>query len=60
MDAWPEMLKVSELKKFIGVGSTYLMELRQRDDFPAPRRPTGKRPMYVTQEVREWMKNLKT
>lgn len=59
MDAWPEMLQVRELQKFLGMGYTCLYVIRQREDFPKPVRPTGKRPMYVTEEVREWMKNLK-
>jgi predicted DNA-binding transcriptional regulator AlpA len=59
MDIWPEMLSVKELTKFLGVSTTKLYLLRLQEDFPPPRRPNGKRPMYVTQEVREWMKNLK-
>lgn len=59
MEAWPEMLKVSELQKFLGIGYTYLTQMRQREDFPKPVRPTGKRPMFITEEVREWVRNLK-
>lgn len=59
MEIWPEMLSVKQLTKFLCVSTTKLYMIRLQDDFPAPRRPNGKRPMYVTEEVRKWMKNLK-
>ena len=59
MDIWPEMLKVKDLQRFLGVSYSTLYRFRMSPDFPKPRRPTGKRAMYITDEVREWMKGLR-
>lgn len=59
MDVWPEMLQVKDLQRFLGMSYTTLYRARLSEDFPKPRRPTGKRPMYITMEIRDWMKGLK-
>ena len=59
IERWPEMLRVKDLAKFLGTSQATLYTMRMREDFPKARRPMGKVPMYVTEEIRIWMKELK-
>jgi len=59
MEKWPELLRVKELCKFLGRSKSTVYQIRQTEGFPKPRYPTGKTAMYVTEEVREWVKGLK-
>lgn len=42
----------------LGVGATKFYELNKLSDFPKPRNPLSKRPMYIRQELEEWASNL--
>lgn len=52
------LLYPGETKKFLGVGSTKFYELIKLPDFPKPRNPLGKRPMYLRKEIEDWARNL--
>lgn len=45
--------------KLLGVGTTKFYELNKLCDFPKPRNPLGKRPMYIRRELEDWAKGLK-
>lgn len=45
-------------QKILGVGTTKFYELVKLTDFPKPRKPLGKRPMYLRTEIEEWANNL--
>ncbi|CAM2736672.1 Predicted transcriptional regulator [Legionella steigerwaltii] len=52
------LLYPNQAQKFLGVGPTKFYELVKLPDFPKPRNPLGKRPMYLRKEIEEWAINL--
>jgi predicted DNA-binding transcriptional regulator AlpA len=48
-----------EAQKLLGIGPTKFYELNKLPDFPQPRNPLGKRPMYLRSQLEDWVKNLK-
>ena len=54
----PLLLYPNQAALLIGVKTTKFYELIKLPDFPKPRNPLGKRPMYVKKEIEEWAKNL--
>lgn len=54
----PLLLYPNEARKFLGVKSTKFYELVKLPDFPKPRNPIGKRPMYLRSELEEWANNI--
>lgn len=47
-----------EARALLGVSETKFRELVKLPDFPKPRRPGMKRPMYVRKEIEDWVKGL--
>ena len=43
---------------FLGVGTTMFYELRKLKNFPKPKNPLDKRPMYLRSELEDWAKNV--
>lgn len=54
----PLLLYPSQARKLLGVQTTKFYELVKLPDFPKPRNPLGKRPMYLRKEIEEWVTNL--
>ncbi|MFW2534430.1 MULTISPECIES: helix-turn-helix transcriptional regulator [unclassified Legionella] len=54
----PLLLYPKQAQKFLGVGTTKFYELIKLPDFPRPRNPLGKRPMFVRQELETWASGL--
>ena len=42
----------------LGVGTTKFYELNKLPDFPKSRNPLGKRPMYLRNEIEDWVTSL--
>lgn len=57
-DDKPLLLYPYQARKFLGVQSTKFYELVKLPDFPKPRNPLGKRPMYLRKEIEAWANNL--
>ncbi len=47
-----------EVQAVLGIGATKFYELNKLTDFPKPRNPLGKRPMYLRKEIENWADNL--
>lgn len=58
MNELPILLYPNQAQKFLGVKPTKFYELTQIPDFPKPRSPSGKRPMYLRKELEDWANNL--
>lgn len=58
MKSCPLLLHPKQAQEFLGVKATKFYELLQLPDFPKPRAPLGKRPMYLREELEGWVKNL--
>ncbi len=54
----PLFIYPKQAADLLGVGATKFYELNKLPDFPKPRNPLGKRPMYLTKEIEEWAVNL--
>lgn len=54
----PLLLYPHQAAALIGVKATKFYELNKLPDFPKPRHPLGKRPMYIKQEIEDWAKSL--
>ncbi|MCC5016058.1 AlpA family transcriptional regulator [Legionella sp. 31fI33] len=52
------LLYPSEAAALLGVRATKFYELKKLPDFPRPKNPLGKRPMYLREELESWVKNL--
>ena len=52
------LLYPNEARKLLGVQTTKFYEFVKLPDFPKPRNPLGKRPMYLRKEIEEWATNL--
>ncbi|BCA94583.1 hypothetical protein TUM19329_09440 [Legionella antarctica] len=57
-DDKPLLLYPYQARKLLGVQSTKFYELVKLPDFPKPRNPLGKRPMYLRKEIEAWVNNL--
>ncbi|KTD24117.1 helix-turn-helix transcriptional regulator [Legionella maceachernii] len=58
MSELPILLYPKHVQKVLGVGPTKFYELAKLPDFPKPRNPLGKRPMYLRKEIEDWAINL--
>lgn len=54
----PLLVYPKEAQKIIGVGTTKFYELNKLENFPKPKNPLGKRPMYVRKELEDWVASL--
>jgi predicted DNA-binding transcriptional regulator AlpA len=54
----PILLYPKHAQKVLGVGPTKFYELVKLSDFPKPRNPLGKRPMYLRKEIEDWASSL--
>ncbi|STX37708.1 helix-turn-helix transcriptional regulator [Legionella feeleii] len=54
----PLFIYPKQAADLLGVGTTKFYELNKLPDFPKPRNPLGKRPMYVKKELEDWAMNL--
>lgn len=54
----PLLLYPKQAQRLLGVGTTKFYELIKLPDFPRPRNPLGKRPMFVRQELETWASGL--
>ena len=54
----PLLIYPIEARKLLGVQATKFYELVKLPDFPKPRNPLGKRPMYLRKEIEDWANNL--
>ncbi len=52
------LLYPKQAESLLGVGTTKFYELAKLENFPKPKFPTGKRPMYLRSELEAWVKNL--
>ncbi|RUR11283.1 helix-turn-helix transcriptional regulator [Legionella septentrionalis] len=52
------LLYPGQAQKLLGVGTTKFYELIRLPDFPKPRNPLGKRPMYLRKEIEAWAEKL--
>ncbi|BCA93800.1 hypothetical protein TUM19329_01610 [Legionella antarctica] len=52
------LLYPNEARNLLGVRTTKFYELVKLPDFPKPRNPLGKRPMYLRKEIEDWASNL--
>ncbi len=52
------LLYPKQAQKLLGIGTTKFYELVKLPDFPKPRNPLGKRPMYLRKEIEDWAINL--
>lgn len=57
-DDLPVLLYPSQAQKFLGIKATKFYELVKLPDFPKPRNPLGKRPMYLRKEIEDWVNDL--
>lgn len=58
MNQSPLLIYPKEVQKLLGVGSTKFYEFCKLPDFPKPKNPLGKRPMYRRDEIEEWVKSI--
>lgn len=49
-----------QAQTLLGVGTTKFYELNKLSDFPKPKNPLGKRPMYLRKEIEEWAITLRS
>lgn len=54
----PILLYPKQAQKLLGIGTTKFYELVKLPNFPKPRNPLGKRPMYIRKEIEDWAINL--
>lgn len=54
----PVLLYPNQAQQFLGIKTTKFYELVKLPDFPKPRNPLGKRPMYLRKELEKWANNL--
>ena len=54
----PVLLYPNQAQQFLGIKATKFYELVKLPDFPKPRNPLGKRPMYLRKELEKWANNL--
>jgi predicted DNA-binding transcriptional regulator AlpA len=54
----PLFIYPKQAAALLGVGTTKFYELNKLADFPKPRNPLGKRPMYIRKEIEDWAINL--
>lgn len=54
----PLLLYPQDARNLIGVKNTKFYELAKLPDFPKPRNPLGKRPMYLRKEIEDWVNGL--
>lgn len=47
-----------QAQAMLGISTTKFYELIKLPSFPKPRRPDGKRPMYIRAEIELWVANL--
>jgi len=52
------LLYPKQAQRFLGVGATKFYELVKLSSFPKSRSPLDKRPMYLRDELQNWVKNL--
>lgn len=53
----PILLYPKEAQKLLGVGTTTFYEFAKLSSFPKSSNPLGKRPMYVREELEQWVKS---
>ncbi|HAT2016927.1 TPA: helix-turn-helix transcriptional regulator [Legionella pneumophila] len=58
MKQYPLLLSPKLAQEFLGVKSTKFYELIRLPNFPKPRTPLGKRPLYLREELENWVKKL--
>ena len=56
----PLLVYPKQAKEMLGVGATKFYEFNKLPGFPRPRSPLGKRPMYLRQEIEDWVLNLES
>lgn len=54
----PLLVYPKQAKEIIGVGTTKFYELIKLPTFPKAKSPLGKRPMYLREDLENWVKNL--
>lgn len=52
------LLYPKQAQELLGVKATKFYELLQTPGFPKPKSPVGKRPMFVREELENWVKSL--
>ncbi|KTD58799.1 Helix-turn-helix domain protein [Legionella sainthelensi] len=58
MTTEPLLLYPKQAQKLLGVGTTKFYELIKSPNFPKAKNPLGKRPMYLREELENWVRNL--
>ncbi len=58
MNDKPLLVYPKQAQKLLGIGTTKFYELAKQASFPKPKRPDGKRPMYLTRELEEWASSV--
>lgn len=58
MQLEPLLVYPKQAQEILGVGTTKFYELCKLEDFPKPKNPLGKRPMYVRKELEKWIDSL--
>lgn len=58
MQLEPLLVYPKQAQKILGVGTTKFYELSKLENFPKPRNPLGRRPMYVRKELEDWINSL--
>jgi len=54
----PLLVYPKQAQKLLGVGVTKFYELVKLPDFPVPKKPNGKRPMYLRSELEQWARSI--
>ena len=52
------LLYPKQAQKLLGIGKTKFYELVKSTTFPKAKSPLGKRPMYLREELENWVKSL--
>lgn len=58
MKSNPLLLHPKQAQELLGIKATKFYELLRLPGFPKPRTPLGKRPMFLREELENWVKNL--
>lgn len=58
MQVKPLLVYAKDAKAILGVGTTKFYQLNKLENFPKPKYPNGKRPMYILSEIESWVVNL--
>lgn len=58
MNVEPLLLYPNQAQKLLGIRSTKFYELSKLPNFPIPKKPNGKRVMYLTQELIDWARSI--